>query len=250
MYNLKTVTYHGEQEITIYQKSIKTGYKESEDNIRKRVEARKRGVLTVRSIEETCKRTRAKVYDYARANQWEWFLTWTFSNEKVKSRYDYDELAKKMTVWLNNVKKRRSKDLKYLIVPEKHKDGAFHFHGLVANIGNLRLVDSGVKDQKGRKIYNVEDYKLGFTTATEITDTKRAANYITKYITKSLAIVTRDRKRYWVSRNIEKGEVEKEYIEEAVKEEIRGIYGGMAKYQKKIEVNRGDFQQEIEIITI
>lgn len=250
MYNLKTVTYHGEQEITIYQKTIKTGYKESEENIRKRVEARKKDVLSLRSIEEAYKRTRAKIYDYARANEWEWFVTWTFSQEKVKSRYDYEELAKKMTYWLNNVRKRRSKDLKYLIVPELHKDGALHFHGLMANIGNMTLVDSGRRDKRRRKVYNIEDYQLGFTTATRVSDTKRAANYITKYITKTLIVITKDRKRYWISRNLEKGEVEKELVDEEGKEEIREMYGGEAKHIKKVEVKKKDFEQVIEIYTI
>lgn len=146
-------------------------------------------------------RTKKRVYDYVRSNSWEWFLTLTFAPDKV-DRYDYAEVSKKLHYWFSNMKKK-CPDMKYVVVPERHKDGAFHFHGLFANVDGLRFVDSGKKDKQGRVIFNVGKYRLGFTTATRIEHTGKASSYLMKYITKDLCSVTKGKKRYWVSRNVD-----------------------------------------------
>ena len=46
---------------------------------------------------------------------------------------------------------------------------AWHFHGLLANCDNLTFNDSGHIDKRGRIIYNLTNYKLGFSTATKVT---------------------------------------------------------------------------------
>lgn len=47
--------------------------------------------------EVSLKRTKKKVYDYAKCNEWDWFVTFTFAAEKV-NRYDYEECAKKLFI--------------------------------------------------------------------------------------------------------------------------------------------------------
>lgn len=53
-------------------------------------------------------------------------MTLTFDGSKV-DRYDYNICLTKCCQWLNNQHKRYAPDLAYLFVPEKHKDGAYHF---------------------------------------------------------------------------------------------------------------------------
>lgn len=161
-------------------------------------------------------RTKKTVYDIARANCWEWFLTFTFSPDKV-DRYSYEECASKMSNWLKYMRKQ-CPDMVYLVVPEKHKDGAFHFHGLFSNCFKLGLRFSGYYDNSGRPIFNVGKYNYGFTTATQVSDSKRAASYLSKYITKDLCSVSMNRKRYWVSHNAERPIVE-EYLLENLEDE-------------------------------
>ena len=91
--------------------------------------------------EVSIKRTKKKVYDYAKSNEWEWFVTFTFSPDKV-NRYDYDECTKYLSKWFNNLK-RSSPALSYLVVPEQHKDGAYHFHGLFSGINERQIVWTG-----------------------------------------------------------------------------------------------------------
>ena len=72
--------------------------------------------------------------------------------------------------------------LMYLIVPELHKDGAIHMHGLIS--GKVELVDSGHKTND-KTIYNMPQWKYGYSTAIELTGDRQAvAKYITKYISK------------------------------------------------------------------
>lgn len=149
-------------------------------------------------------RTKNSIYDIARCNDWEWFMTFTFAPDKVKDRYDYAELSRVMAQWLNNVRKRKCPDMVYLVVPEQHKDGAWHFHGLFRNIQGLTLVDSGVQYDENRNIYNVHDFKLGFTTALHCDGDPRITSYLTKYITKELCAATPNMRRYWASKNVQR----------------------------------------------
>ena len=145
-------------------------------------------------------RSKAVIYDIARSNIWEWFLTFTFSPE-FSDRYDYEECSKKLSMWLRNMKRRGNPDMMYLVVPEQHKDGAWHFHGLFSNVPAFKFVDSGKHDSSGRTIYNIGRYKWGFTTATQVSDSGKACGYLVKYISKDLIESTFGKKRYWASRN-------------------------------------------------
>lgn len=145
-------------------------------------------------------RTKNKIYSYGRCVKWEMFVTFTFSSEKT-DRYDYDECSRLVRRWLNN-QRRNAPDLQYLIVPEQHKDGAWHFHGLLSNTGNIKFIDSGKKDKKGNNIYNMAKWSNGFTTATAVTDVFKVSKYIGKYITKDLCELTKGKQRYFVSQNM------------------------------------------------
>lgn len=149
-----------------------------------------------------------KVYDYAKSNDFEWFITLTFDKDKV-NRYDYDSVSAALSAWtkaLNN--NSNCGKFAWLIVPEQHDDGAYHFHGLIK--GDLPVTQAinprtnePLKDKAGNQVYNITTYKHGFTTATKIKDRKRTASYITKYLTKEI-VVPKGKKRYWASRNLNK----------------------------------------------
>ena len=89
-----------------------------------------------------------------------------------------------MRNWLSDRVKR--KGLKYVLVPEMHKDGAWHFHGFT----NLAL-----------------DWSYGFYLNKEIKSLKQRDNgikYITSYVKKDM--VKFNGRRYLHSRNLEKPE--------------------------------------------
>lgn len=130
-----------------------------------------------------------RVFDYSYCNEgvFDLFITMTCDGTKV-NRYDIDKVYwDKLRHFLDNRVQR--KGLKYIIVPELHKDGAVHFHGLI-NSSAVQLKDSGHQIQKRglsykKHIYNITDWKIGFTTAVRLSgDQENVAKYITKYITK------------------------------------------------------------------
>ena len=146
------------------------------------------------------RRARIKCRDYVLGNyDLDMMVTLTI-NEQMCSRYNYDEIVKKLSEWLAN-RVRRS-GLKYVLVPERHKDGAIHFHGFV-NSNAVKLTKTkykrdSVKGQnfiyalepkrKGRLIYNIADWDIGYTTAVRIgraeKDRQATASYILKYLSK------------------------------------------------------------------
>lgn len=129
---------------------------------------------------DSIKRGIDKIYDIAMCNDFDYFITFTLDSKKV-DRYDYNEICKKLKNWLNNGTKRYN--LKYLIVPELHKDGAVHFHGLVS--GFFDLLDSGKFTASGQPIFNLKNWHYGFTTCIPLYGERSAvARYICKYITK------------------------------------------------------------------
>ncbi len=241
MYNVKVIHYVGGDQMRIYKKPIKspgetmrlnpdTGeiipLQHDPDKIMynpftDRVEYVRDLVDADRSAHVSAARTVNKIYSITRSNRWEWFVTLTFDPVKVDS-YDYGVVSKKLHQWIDNLKRRYCPDLKYILVPELHKSGRYHFHGLFAVCDGLKMVDSGhrvikrYRDDKGRMrfkktdqiIYNVGRYNYGWSTATQVTDTKRVSSYISKYITKDLCAATVNKKRYWASRNLDQAQEE------------------------------------------
>ncbi len=193
-----------------------------------------------KSLRSSINRSKRMIYDYGRSNVWDWFFTFTFAPVKTFDRFNYEECKTKVTEWFHNVKKRYCKNIKYLIVPEQHESGAWHFHALVSNCGFeddengltfvkainnqpwLKIDGDYVYDAKGQHvpnkykgeflrtsypdgnfIYNIKEFKSGFSTATRVTDTRKAVTYIVKYITKELCEITLGKRRYLPSNNLE-----------------------------------------------
>lgn len=184
-----------------------------------------------RSAKVSMNRTVNRVYHLARSNVWDWFITLTFNPEKVDS-FDYEECVKKLKMWIDYVR-RSCPDLRYIIVPEKHESGRFHFHGLLADCEGLDFAESGHFTNDGKPIYNIGRYKLGWSTATQVTDNEKVTKYISKYITKDLCAVSFGKKRYWCSRNLDECEVE-ELLLECPEEQLLYVMS-QAKHVKKID---------------
>lgn len=131
-------------------------------------------------LARSMRRARAKVRRLALANDFKWFVTLTLDERRV-DRYDPAAVVKKLNQWCSNQVKRNG--LKYILVPERHKDGALHFHGFFND--TLEAVDSGHKSKDGRPIYNLPGWSLGFTAAMELYGEYSAAvAYVCKYIGK------------------------------------------------------------------
>lgn len=185
------------------------------------------------------KRTINEVYDIAKSNEWQWFLTLTF-DPKIVDSFDYAAVTDAMKKFTRIL---RDKDIKYVIVPELHDSGRYHFHGLCS--GDLPVVPGvnphtgeQIVDKSGHVVYNVSVYKYGYTTATLIDDSKRAATYITKYLSKELGdAVPKGKKRYWASKGLARPEIEYD----TMSDRDFGALTAPARYKKQILTDYGRF---------
>lgn len=130
-----------------------------------------------------------RIRGLALCNPFKWFVTMTI-NPKRGNRFDYDLSKTMLLKWCRLMRDRYGK-LEYLIVPELHKSGAVHFHGLLGDVPanfvqalNPRTQEPIVKN--GKEVYNLQDWDAGFSLCEQIASKERTASYITKYITKDL----------------------------------------------------------------
>lgn len=156
--------------------------------------------LDEENAKRSLRRTQKELQDLVDCNNFEWFGTFTFDPAKI-DRHDAQAVKKAMSIWLNN-QRRHSPEMIYILVPERHQDGAIHFHALLGNY-NGKMAHSGSQWQK-QPIFNVVSYQLGFTNFTKIRDKAKTANYCRKYITKDMANTGANERRYWRSKNLRK----------------------------------------------
>jgi len=189
----------------------------------------------LRCIMSSVNRTKKKIVDYGRGNKWEWFITLTFKQVDEFDKENFEDCKAKVTDWFRNVRRRYCKNIKYLVVPEMHESKCWHFHCLVSNCDELDFEVAVnqrryLKNKKGEYeldkygaripnkyfgqelrtrypdgelIYNIKQYKNGWTTATKIADTKKAVSYVLKYITQDLCDIAFGKRRYLPSNNLE-----------------------------------------------
>lgn len=154
------------------------------------------------NVARAVRRARGAMIDWARCMDARYFFTGTLDASKV-DRYDVAASVRRLKSWLDNRVRRQG--LQYLLVPELHKDGALHWHGLLN--GALPVVDSGTvapasggRPRKprsaaqraswladgGHVVYNLPDWADGYSTAMELYGPREAAlSYTCKYIGKA-----------------------------------------------------------------
>lgn len=142
-------------------------------------------------LDASLSRARKNVFSLAMCNDWDYFFTGTIDSLKF-DRFDLDGFSKSLAQYTRDLSKKYRSKVQYLLVPEKHKDGAWHIHGMVRGLPDPvlspfvrgvhpgRLVDGG--------FLNWPDYarKFGFCSLGRLRSRVGAAFYITKYITEDL----------------------------------------------------------------
>lgn len=186
-------------------------------------------------LAKSINRTKTAISDYVLSNKFSHFATFTFdsSNPKVggkENRHDFEKMANLLKQWLNTEQKSHmakfNQKFKYLIVPERHKNGAWHFHALLENYQNPTEIFnshknsyatiSEIKVKKNNNRRFIVRYTFGRSEIAPIRDKSKMANYIKKYITKEL-ITEPNAKRYWASRNLNRPEIILNLVSETTK---------------------------------
>lgn len=169
----------------------------SEEEKEERKNAKKRG--EGERFSQSLSRSKSRVFELAMCNEFKHFCTFT-QNKELRDRFDINEFRKDFAMLVRNLNRTRVEEdkIKYLLIPEKHKNGAWHMHGLLQGLTNEDLREFTLSEKlpykirnqllNGEKVYNWEKYskKFGFFTCTEVKNGVACSKYITKYITKDL----------------------------------------------------------------
>lgn len=157
-------------------------------------------------------RARSMVLQYALCNPWDYFITTTLDKKKM-DRYDLDTYQVQLSQFVRDMRKKYKSKIQVLLVPELHKDGAWHMHGLVYGLPESvlrkfhwpepqKLIDGGY--------LNWDDYqrKFGFCSLGVIKNPKATAFYVSKYVSKELSRRSGDlgKHLYFHSRPLKKAE--------------------------------------------
>lgn len=153
-------------------------------------------------LEENIIRAKSKVKEYALCNAWDYFVTLTI-NPKKYDRTKLDCYYKDFSQWLRDYRKKYSCDIKYLFIPELHKDGvSWHMHGFLMGLPLNHLCENS----HGYLDWFAYQEKFGYCSIDFIHDKGKCANYITKYISKDLdkSVTKLNSKMYYCSRGLKK----------------------------------------------
>ena len=150
-------------------------------------------------------RSKARVFELAMCNEFTHFCTFT-QDKKKRDRFDLAEFRKDFAMLGRNLNRARSEGekIKYLLIPEQHKKGAWHMHGLLMGLTAEDLreftlaerLPKRIREQleKGVRVFDWTRYRkaFGYFTCTEIESGIGCAKYITKYISKDLQKTVRE----------------------------------------------------------
>ena len=152
-------------------------------------------------LDSNFSRARTMVLQYALCNPWQYFFTGTLNPE----RWDRNSLDSFMTALSQKIRDWRKTygfKLDVLLVPEHHKDGTWHVHGLVNNLPawevgnfyrlNLSAVGLGwvfparLCDGNFLNWYDF-CFEFGYCSLAPIRDPVATAFYMSKYVSKDLS---------------------------------------------------------------
>lgn len=167
----------------------------------RRDEQREQGEEVQDKLDTNLSRVRKQIRVLGCSNEWDWFVTLTQSAEK-RDRYDlkaWKRDFRKLMVRINLRHKRQGiAPVKYLLVFEKHADGAWHMHGLMTGLtdAETRKFEFGDKlpDKIREKIRDGQDVRewteyskdFGWTVLDRVRSPEGVAKYVSKYITKDM----------------------------------------------------------------
>ena len=219
---LKMYTLNKYKLVTLKNSIKVAGYEEEKNILYEGNEEEKKNNRNVNEekLENSISRSKSKIYEYALCNNFEYFVTLTLDSKKM-DRDNINNYIKKLGQYIRNIKKIRGEEIKYILIPERHKDGEnWHMHGLMKGLQDLRKyninenIPKKMKDkikkyrEENLNLYEWVGYskKFGFNCVEPIRNKDACAKYITKYITKNIdndmGITEKNKKKYYASRGL------------------------------------------------
>lgn len=153
-------------------------------------------------LDNNISRAKNMIFEYANCNDFEYFITLSLDQKKY-DRYDLAKFIKDLGRFIRNTRQYYNSDIQYILIPEQHKDGAWHMHGLIKGItkDHLQINNNGYLD------WVKYSDKFGFCSIDPIKSKIAVSKYILKYVRKALAVELereKEKKLYYNSRGLKR----------------------------------------------
>ena len=193
----------------------KSSYIEVEDGLLAPRDENRRYSKWLESMAKSADQSLDRFYGYALSNTWDYFITLTTDKMKV-DRYD-DAAVRGLWRECRRTLQRFDENVRILIVPERHQDGALHFHGLVGMERQWAMklafnprTGKQMYSNAGTPLFEFPFWKYGMATCAIIdfgkpgeeqdlspaAHRRRVTNYLMKYVTKNFGVEYRKRRFY------------------------------------------------------
>lgn len=165
-------------------------------------------------------RTKRRILEIMACNKWTWFFTGTLDPAKNDVN-NLNCVYKRFAQFLRDFRKTQAGKLDkiaYCIIPEQHKSGAWHFHGVLHGLPESALHKFSAGENipcrlkkmisGGTDVYTWKSYekRFGWATLTRVQNHEAVSKYVTKYVTKDMAAhnLGNNRHLYYASRGLKK----------------------------------------------
>jgi len=182
------------QKMTLHRFLRRSGF---EDEINRQP----KGSVNEQKLDDNISRAKSKIFEIAYCNPWKYFMTLTIDPRKY-DRHDLKKYHQDLSQWLRDYNKKHGTAIKYLLIPERHKDGSWHMHGFLMGLPeeHLEINENGYLDWPAYR------EKFGYCSIDPIRNHEAVAKYVTKYISKNLqdCIKEMNAHMYYCSKGLEK----------------------------------------------
>lgn len=190
-------------------------------------------------------RARNKILEYVLCNDFVFFVTLTLDPIKY-DRANLKNFIKDLGKFINNYNYFKGTEIKYLFIPEQHKDGCWHMHGFIMGLpydrlelfdlhGDKPLPPYILKKLKNNELlYNFPEYekRFGYNIFEPIRNKKASVLYMCKYLTKDLSknVTELGNHLYYCSKGLNKAEIVKEgqFLDSNFQFDFQNDYGGQS----------------------
>lgn len=161
------------------------------------------------TLTSSISRAKRNIIEVSMNNYFNYFITFTFDDNKIDA-YQFEKTKKKVMQAIANYRKGYDKNLKYILIPELHKEsGKIHFHGLMY-LENTDDVKYLFYDKKySRRVYrNMYFFKrFGANRFVKINKYNfYTALYIIKYVGKGFDNEHRLKQYYFISKGLKRSD--------------------------------------------
>lgn len=142
----------------------------------------------------TMQRSSQFVYQLCKANAgaWKGGKTIFFTLTDKEQIHDIKKSNEKIKKCIRRLNRYTQYPVKYIIVPEKHKSGAIHYHGIFFNLPKIRVT-----------LFRYEIWGQGYVDLQMPKKIKNVSAYLTKYLVKTFSQpYEKGTKRYFTSRGL------------------------------------------------